>query len=271
MSEVVFHREYYEPFATDDQDVVAGICRFVFDKDYNTDTCDLLLFALSNAFQITVKIFQYEEGTRRYREIKLTPGRKEVLPTQSISLVRKGEGAAAHYSALIPHLQNQSPAQSCSATFSPESVLPHPKAPPRKNQTSKGRRKRKSAILTDTPVKKALEEEQQGRQKKKSSKAKSSSRGQGPKAKNLGKSKGAMKSKARKSLDYGSPPSSEEEEDDVCIICLSPWSASKKGEEWIQCTQCKNWAHVECAGLALKSPVYICHNCNSDADSMYMY
>ena len=139
VSEVVFHREYYEQFATDDQDVVSGICRFVFEKDYNTDTCDLLLFALSNAFQITVKIFQYEEGTKRYREIKLMPGRMEVLPTQTISLVRKGEGAAAHYTALIPHLQHQSPAQSCSATFSPESVLPHPKAPPRKIQTSKGR------------------------------------------------------------------------------------------------------------------------------------
>ena len=123
--------------------------------------------------------------------------------------------------------------------------------------------------MTDTPVKKALEDEQQGRQKKKYSKAKSSSRGQGTKAKKLGKREGAVKSKARKSLDYGSPPSSSEEEDDVCIVCLSHWSASKNGEEWIQCTQCKNWAHVECAGLDQKSPVYICHNCDSDAASIY--
>ncbi len=41
---------------------------------------------------------------------------------------------------------------------SPEDVRPLPKAGPRK-VSMKGRRKRKSAILTDTPIKRALEEE----------------------------------------------------------------------------------------------------------------
>lgn len=42
---------------------------------------------------------------------------------------------------------------------SPEDTRPFQKAAPRK-ESNKGRKKRKSAILTDTPVKSALEEEQ---------------------------------------------------------------------------------------------------------------
>ena len=51
-------------------------------------------------------------------------------------------------------------------TLSPEVVQPRPKARPR-SQTTTGRRQRKSAILTDTPLKNALEEEQRGRQNRK--------------------------------------------------------------------------------------------------------
>ncbi|KAK6191646.1 hypothetical protein SNE40_003282 [Patella caerulea] len=45
------------------------------------------------------------------------------------------------------------------SSFSPEKVRPFPKAGPRKI-SSKGRSRRKSAILTNTPVKKAIEEEE---------------------------------------------------------------------------------------------------------------
>lgn len=43
-------------------------------------------------------------------------------------------------------------------TFSPDSIRPHPKAKPRKN-TAKGRKRRTTAVLTDTPVKLRLEAE----------------------------------------------------------------------------------------------------------------
>ena len=36
-----------------------------------------------------------------------------------------------------------------------------------------------------------------------------------------------------------------------------------------QCTQCNDWALVECTGIG-KSPVYICHNCDSVTDSIYI-
>ena len=43
-------------------------------------------------------------------------------------------------------------------SFSPEEIRPFPKAQPKKTQKG-GRKRRKSTILTDTPVKTALEEE----------------------------------------------------------------------------------------------------------------
>ncbi|KAK9965103.1 hypothetical protein ABG768_004212 [Culter alburnus] len=44
-------------------------------------------------------------------------------------------------------------------SFSPSLIRPFPKAGPRK-ETGRGRKKRRSEILTDTPVKLALEEEE---------------------------------------------------------------------------------------------------------------
>ena len=55
------------------------------------------------------------------------------------------------------------------AEFSPEAVRPFPKAEPRKNTLS-SRRKRHCAILTDTPVKRALEQEKEQQNNKKLSK-----------------------------------------------------------------------------------------------------
>ncbi|CAM4567893.1 unnamed protein product [Leuciscus chuanchicus] len=52
--------------------------------------------------------------------------------------------------------------------FSPSAMRPFPKAGPRKT-TGRIRKKRRSKILTDTPVKQALMEEQQGRGKKRQS------------------------------------------------------------------------------------------------------
>ena len=72
--------------------------------------------------------------------------------------------------------------------------------------------------------------------------------------------------KSRKQLVHDDE--NEEDEDCVCIVCLSPFSASKRGEKWIQCTDCKRWAHEECAGVGT-SPVYVCHNCDSDGEPIY--
>ena len=64
VSEVITNLAYYDNFSTDDEDVIKGICRLIFDKEYNTDTCDLLVSALSNATGATITIYQYREETR---------------------------------------------------------------------------------------------------------------------------------------------------------------------------------------------------------------
>lgn len=55
--------------------------------------------------------------------------------------------------------------------------------------------------------------------------------------------------------------SDSENEDCLCIVRLKPYSESKSGQDWIQCTACKKWAHYHCGG---EDPFYVCLHCSSD-------
>ena len=66
------------------------------------------------------------------------------------------------------------------------------------------------------------------------------------------------KTKTNGSLTYESSDANEENE--VCIVCLSTWSAGKREEEINN-----KLAHAVCTDLG-KNSTHICHNCNSDAD-----
>lgn len=144
--------------------------------------------------------------------------------------------------------------------FSPEAVRPLPKASPRKSLTSK-RKVRKSAVLTDTPEKNALAEEQAA--KKRRTDIKKGSEKKKGKGKVKSKSKSAIK-KVLQTID------GEESEDDnpeyYCIMCSKPYSKSKSGEDWIQCLDCKRWAHDRCIQSNNKNS-FVCLNCNSDESS----
>ena len=61
----------------------------------------------------------------------------------------------------------------------------------------------------------------------------------------------------------------DDEEDEMCLVCVELYSNGRPGEKWVQCIQCKGWAHEECSdiGFAL---TFTCQNCNSD-DSDYAY
>ncbi|RZF35666.1 hypothetical protein LSTR_LSTR014850, partial [Laodelphax striatellus] len=130
---------------------------------------------------------------------------------------------------------------------------PFPKAGERKKPTGKDTRKRKTAILTDTPVKMKIEEEvarvKQKKSKKETAKGKKQqNRAVGP----------------RKKLKLAS--SSEDEDDDCfCIVCLDSFKNSKSREKWIQYIECKNWAHELCTPGP--NNFHVCHNCDSAIDS----
>lgn len=127
--------------------------------------------------------------------------------------------------------------------FSPEAVRPFPKAGPRQN-TRKGRKRRKSAILTDTPEKSAIEEEQRTRSQAK-------------------KPKKNLNSKSSKPIVQQQEKRDEtsEDEDSYCLVCLEAFSRSRPKEKWIQCWECKGWSHVACTK---GEDIYVCHNCESE-------
>ncbi|CAH1959099.1 unnamed protein product [Acanthoscelides obtectus] len=131
--------------------------------------------------------------------------------------------------------------------FSPENVRPFSKAPPRKG-TMKGRKKRKSAIYTDTPEKIEIEKEVEEREKKRVKR-------------NLGSQGNRPNNKVPRKKKTGSAESSEDENEYFCLVCVEPYGISRKGEKWIQCTLCKMWSHEECVGQNL---FYVCHNCESE-------
>ena len=106
-------------------------------------------------------------------EIQQIPGRPGVTTTGYIHLSLNGQGASAHYNAVSKDRESgasisvTSPSiskpedvqnQTIPPTFTPEHIRPLPKAPARQ-QSTRGRKKSKSAILTDNPEKTAFEEE----------------------------------------------------------------------------------------------------------------
>ncbi|KAL7402336.1 hypothetical protein ABVT39_013405 [Epinephelus coioides] len=95
------------------------------------------------------------------------------------------------------------------------------------------RRKRISTILTDTPEKEALKEE------KKESSLK-------------------VKRKISAEKKEGGKKKKKSAEDTQCLVCEEWFSRSKQGEQWVSCSRCGMWSHVECT---TGSQSYICHHC----------
>lgn len=135
-------------------------------------------------------------------------------------------------------------------TFSPHIVKPLPKAGPRMGST-KGRKRRYTVVLTDTPEKDALEKEQATRCQKKMKQVKQ-------KTKQVKRKVFSSKNK------HDSESSTDSEDDCLCLICCDSYSQSLPSEEWVQCRSCKEWAHDKC--VTGDSKLFICVNCDSDMD-----
>lgn len=155
--------------------------------------------------------------------------------------------------------QIKSPPDLGGLSKSPHIVRPLPKAPPRKKNMNK-KKCSKSAILTDTPEKNYIEQKKKEQEERKNKVKKTivlCEKETNIRSKNISSKKEQQKGrKKRKEMDN---KEETENEENFCIVCLSPYSASRSGEVWIQCQSCKLWAHEECSpGL----PTYICHNCD---------
>ncbi|XP_050549651.1 uncharacterized protein LOC118268371 [Spodoptera frugiperda] len=178
-----------------------------------------------------------------------------------------------HHSSI--NIQETSPKPSTSAqtissivpaVFSPEIIRPFPKAAPRKNN-NKGRKIRKSTIYTDTPEKEEIRKEHEIRLKRTRAKqVKKQLDGGKKKQLNRGKKKQLDGGKNKRNTIKGKQKNiqeevSSEDEECFCLVCMSSYSNSRPGEQWIQCISCKLWAHEECTESGLS---YISQNCDSD-------
>lgn len=283
--EIEHYLDYYRDFATmDDLDIITvAVQRFLHEKQYNNNMCDVFLNAMCNAMCMKAVVIRMVDEV--VNELVLVPGRPGVEIQHTIYLILHGSDLGAHYNAAmcktnsdsaagkdvstpsttentIDSTENCPPSTSTNASgpFSPESVKPHPKAPKRK-AASGNRKRRKTCILTDTPEKEALREEQEQRKLKRQKKQHKK-----PKTVNKKPTKKATKNKDKPKRPTQQTEVDSDDGDDFCLICLELFSNSLPEEKWIQCTSCKQWAHDECADTEGRL-FYECHNCESDVDN----
>ena len=112
----------------------------------------------------------------------------------------------------------------------PEDVRPFTKAPPRKTN-QRGKKRGRSMILTDTPVKNALEAEA----------AKRKTKVKGPTSRKV-----ARTLAPKKQVKAAKRPKATEEDACQCLVCDEPFGNSRPGEKWVSCTDCGKWAHEDC-------------------------
>ncbi|KAI5718525.1 hypothetical protein M8J77_022569 [Diaphorina citri] len=137
---------------------------------------------------------------------------------------------------------------------SPEDIRPFPKAAPRteaeiEERARKGKKRRSTQILTDTPIRDQLREEQKKRKDKLAKK-------------NVLKKKELFPKKNKTKLQKIKVEEEEEDGDEscYCLVCWEKFGSTK--EKWVQCIKCKKWAHELCTDGNIV--YYKCENCDAD-------
>jgi hypothetical protein len=123
--------------------------------------------------------------------------------------------------------------------LSAELVRPFPKAADRKGTANATRKKRSTAILTDTPVKATLQDKQKLTQV---TKGKTHQKG----SKRCLFNKAARDSKKKQIVRKIQKDCSVESPWEIFLVCMDRYSKSLAVELWVQCTQCQMWAHEKC-------------------------
>jgi hypothetical protein len=138
---------------------------------------------------------------------------------------------------------------SSSTPLSPELVRPFPKAADRKGKANATRKKRSTAILTDRPVKAALQDKQKLTQV---TKGKTHQKGRTRCLFNKVTRDSRKKQIVRK---IQKDCSDENAWETLCSVCMDRYSKCLAGELWVQCTQCQMWGH-ENALLAFPGGIF---------------
>ena len=100
-------------------------------NQYNMNTADLVLYALCNALMVTAVI--YEVRGSSVITLSHEPDQPGIESTGKNFLTLHGSGVGSHYNAVVEKSSQQSLTNVVTEEiFSPEAVMPHPKAPPRK-------------------------------------------------------------------------------------------------------------------------------------------
>lgn len=157
---------------------------------------------------------------------------------------------------------------STSFTVSPADIVKLPQV--EQKHPTKRRKRGKTTVLTSTPYKDELEAVENTRKRTLESKRKKVEEKQ-----TAGKYCKGTKPKitARRLFDEPSSTkkkgtssshdlSSEDETDDTsCLYCNELFSTSASHEGWIQCLECKNWAHELCSGAEKNEDYFVCEYC----------
>ena len=181
-----------------------------------------------------------------------------------------GSGVGSHYNAVVEKSSQQPLTNAVTEEiFSPEEVMPHAKAPPRK-QNLRGSERRHIAILTDSPERDAIYEEEKKREERKQKKVDRLSQKSKKMKKVYAQDKKVVQEKiqgkkAKEKTDRRTLRSSKKNleqsssvSDMFCTICLEPCFESASGEIWRRCIICKSWAHKCCVTSCIR---FKCPNC----------
>ena len=157
-------------FSHDEQDILTDKHLYVRQNVFNMDTGDLVISVLHNAYAVNSHIYMYNNE----RLMCINEGPRDGRSIGAVRLSLTGRNASYHYNAVInsasPTEQDLPialpilPSAGTPSIMSPEIVKPFPKAAALKNPTRR-QRKRKTAILTDTPEKDVRGEEDRRRNK----------------------------------------------------------------------------------------------------------
>lgn len=216
------------------------------------------------------------------KENKTLPQNQSTLTSYAPLLVQ----VDVHEQPKIVDYQQPSTSQCHGQTFmspfsvSPKDVKPLPVQSGPRATNKYDKRRGKTAIITSSPYKLELEQEENDRMEKQQKKGGALKRkiykvtGKDKPAKDKKKSK--VTKKEPKVIEKGQkiikkkqinrePMTSDEEDsegnDEACLFCNGLYAESKSKEGWIQCLQCKRWAHEACSNADEEDQSFICDFC----------